>query len=321
MSEESSVRNIKLSWMKKHLSWLLPLSLLLFGLGLRLVDLTDPPLDFHPTRQLRAAIIARGMYYEMLSDADPVVADKALQLRAALETYEPQIFERLTALSYLAIGGETLWTARLFAILFWCVGGVFLFDLARRMVSWGGGLVALAYYLFLPLSVQASRSFQPDPLVTLWILVSLWTTYRWSQVRTWPWGVATGLIAGLTLLIKPTAVFGYVGAAEGVPPVGSVGCFSPGGVDSRQFLHRPEGTKFDELYRFLDRLILQSVDRTCVLCTVVEDFGSIVQPGSFRGRIGEYSLISGTWPTKCTVGHVVRLWYVWAVFSIPNTHP
>lgn len=207
MSEETSGRNQKHSRLKKNLPWLLPLALLLFGLGLRLVDLTDPPLDFHPTRQLRAAIIARGMYYEMLSDADPVVADKALQLRAALETYEPQIFERLTALSYLAIGGETLWTARLFAILFWCVGGVFLFDLARRMVSWGGGLVALAYYLFLPLAVQASRSFQPDPLVTLWILVSLWTTYRWSQMRTWPWGLATGMVAGLTLLIKPTAVF------------------------------------------------------------------------------------------------------------------
>ncbi len=207
MSEDTSVRNHKLSWVKKHLTWLLPLALLLFGLGLRLVDLTDPPFDFHPTRQLRAAIIARGMYYEILPDADPVVADKAMQLRTALETYEPEIFERLIALSYLAFGGETLWTARLFAILFWSVGGIFLFDLARRMVSWDGGLVALAYYLFLPLAVQASRSFQPDPLVTLWILVSLWTTYRWTQIRTWPWGVATGIVAGLTLLIKPTAVF------------------------------------------------------------------------------------------------------------------
>jgi 4-amino-4-deoxy-L-arabinose transferase-like glycosyltransferase len=190
-----------------YIQWTLLIALLLFGIGLRLVDLTDPPLDFHPTRQLRAAIIARGMYYEMAPSTDPVVTTKAMQLRAALESYEPQIFERLTALSYLVTGSETLWTARLFALLFWCIGGVFLFDLARRMVSWEGGLVALAYYLLLPLAVQASRSFQPDPLVTLWIILSLWTAYRWSQNRTWGWGLATGIVAGLTLLIKITALF------------------------------------------------------------------------------------------------------------------
>lgn len=194
-------------WPGKPLTWLLPLILLVFGLGLRLVDLTDPPFDFHPTRQLRAAIIARGMYYEMLPDADPVLRAQASQLRMTLKSYEPQVFERLVALAYLAAGGETLWIARLFAILFWCLGGWFLFDLARRVVSWAGGMTALAFYLLLPLAISASRSFQPDPLVTLWLLVSLWTATRWSQQRTWRWALATGLVAGLTLLIKVTAVF------------------------------------------------------------------------------------------------------------------
>ena len=46
-------------------------ALLLSGLALRFYDLTDQPIDFHPTRQLRGAIIARGMYYEMLPSADP----------------------------------------------------------------------------------------------------------------------------------------------------------------------------------------------------------------------------------------------------------
>jgi hypothetical protein len=208
MSEERIIGDQKPpSRVVKQLTWLLPLLLLLIGLGLRLVDLTDPPFDFHPTRQLRAAIIARGMYYKMLPDADPVLQERASQLRMTLKSYEPQVFERLVALTYLAVGGEHLWIARLYAILFWCLGGWFLFDLARRMVSWGGGLAALAYYLLLPLAVSASRSFQPDPLVTLWILASLWSAYRWSQVRSWRWAITTGLVAGLTLLIKVTAVF------------------------------------------------------------------------------------------------------------------
>ena len=45
--------------------------LLLLGLGIRLYDLTDAPLDFHPTRQLRGALIAPGIYYRWLPHADP----------------------------------------------------------------------------------------------------------------------------------------------------------------------------------------------------------------------------------------------------------
>jgi len=41
----------------------------------------------------------------------------------------------------------------------------------------------------------------------MWILVTLWTAYRWNRLRSWRWAVTTGLIAALTLLIKVTAVF------------------------------------------------------------------------------------------------------------------
>ncbi|HEY5574635.1 MAG TPA: hypothetical protein VIK64_16560, partial [Anaerolineales bacterium] len=60
--------------------WLLGLVLLTafsLGLALRLYDLTDPPLDFHPTRQLRVAIITRGIYYKMIPTADPEVRQTA----------------------------------------------------------------------------------------------------------------------------------------------------------------------------------------------------------------------------------------------------
>ncbi len=42
--------------------------LLLLGLGIRLLDLTDPPLDIHPTRQLHSALMARGMYYRVSTE-------------------------------------------------------------------------------------------------------------------------------------------------------------------------------------------------------------------------------------------------------------
>jgi 4-amino-4-deoxy-L-arabinose transferase-like glycosyltransferase len=178
-----------------------------FGLALRLADLTDPPLDFHPTRQLRAAIIARGMYYQMDGSTDQEQRDAAIDLKDYQEAYEPPVFERLVAISYLIIGGERLWMARIFAIAFWLIGGIGLFDLARRMTSIWGAIVALIYYLFLPLSVIASRSFQPDPFVTMLLILALWGIYRWNENRTWRWAIAAGVLAGITLFIKITAFY------------------------------------------------------------------------------------------------------------------
>ena len=60
--------------------------ILLLGLGfaIRLYDLTDLPLDFHPTRQLLSALKTRGMYYQTLPDAPADQRDFAIQQWKAL---------------------------------------------------------------------------------------------------------------------------------------------------------------------------------------------------------------------------------------------
>jgi len=103
------------------------LAVLLLGLFLRFTDLTDPPLDFHPMRQLRGAILARNMYYQMLPDADPVLAQKAFEARGIIERQEPPVLERIVAITYL-VTGERLWVARIYSIAFWTIAGL---DVAR----------------------------------------------------------------------------------------------------------------------------------------------------------------------------------------------
>ena len=186
--------------MKNHtlLTWLILLLILASGLGLRLFDLTDQPIDFHPTRQLRGAIIARGMYYEMLPDADPAQRQRAIAFWQSTGQYEPPILERLTAITYLVTGGETIWIARFYNIILWMVAGIYLYLLARRMSLSASGdnpdeqgeklasasaLVALAYFLILPFAVQASRTFQPDPGMVMWLVLYLYALYRWSETR------------------------------------------------------------------------------------------------------------------------------------------
>lgn len=183
------------------------IGLLVLGLGLRLADLDDPPLDYHPTRQLRSAIIARSIYYQIDPSRDPVSVEAARKATAPLETLEPPIFESIVAGTYLLLDSEMLWIPRLYAILFWMIGGVALFDLARRMAGVDGALVALAYYLVLPFAVVTSRAFQPDAAMVMFIVLSAWAFYYWSETLQWHWAVGAGILSGLGVLIKAPAIF------------------------------------------------------------------------------------------------------------------
>lgn len=198
--------------------YILALLLLGIGLGLRLYDLTDQPIDFHPTRQLRSAIIARGIYARLQPELDPQVREQAIAAWNSTGQYEPSILEYLTAQTYRLMGEENLWVARVWNSIFWLIGGLALADLARRGVAAGtsrfsqlsaglAALIALGYYLILPFSVQASRSFQPDPGMVMWMVLSAYSFYRWSEKPDWKWALLAGLFGGIAVLTKFVAAY------------------------------------------------------------------------------------------------------------------
>jgi len=190
--------------------------LLLIGLAVRLYGLTDPLLDYHPTRQLVNAIVARGMYYQKLPSADPQVREAATRLMSAMEIDEPRIENFIVAATYLVIGGEYVWVARIYSVLFWVAGGIVLFLLARRMVSARAAVVSLGYFLLLPFSTLASRSFQVDPMMVMFIIFTAYAFYRWGEEQTWKRALLAGLLAGLSTLVKVTAAFPLIGMAVAV---------------------------------------------------------------------------------------------------------
>ena len=191
---------------------------LIFGLAfaIRLYDLTDLPLDFHPTRQLLSAMKARALYYQTQPDGIPTWQLQAgIELSKLKADVEPVIFERLVAFTY-HFTGEQVWVARIYSSLFWMIGGVFLFLLARELVSFEGALFAAAYYLLFPYGVIGSRSFQPDPLMVMLILSFWWTFLRWVRSSAWHYALLAGLLGGFAILIKFSAAFFIIGAALGL---------------------------------------------------------------------------------------------------------
>lgn len=199
-----------------RISAILAALILLAGVWLRLTDLTGPPLDFHPTRQLRSALIARGMYYARLDSAPEWQREMAAQQARAQELIEPQIMETLAAWTYRLAGGEYLWIPRLYAIFFWSVGLLALYLLARALAGETAAVAAVLFGSFWPYTVAASRAFQPDPLMTAAILWALWGLHRWLAKPGWGRAAAAGLLAGLAIYIKATAVFFILGGWAGL---------------------------------------------------------------------------------------------------------
>src|SRR5258706_4403054 len=130
------------------------LCIILIALGaiLRLIDITDPPLDFQPSRQLRNSLVARDIYYSLLPGATDQQRELTSSFARSVGRYEPPISESIVALTYLVTGGETTAAARIWETLFWLAAGGALFDLSGRPASPLAALASLAYYLVLPFS-------------------------------------------------------------------------------------------------------------------------------------------------------------------------
>ena len=172
---------------------------------LRFYDLTDEPLELHPTRQLRAALIARAFYYPTNPEISQDKASFAAEQLEMVGVIEPSILEYLTSQLYRVNGSEATWLGRLISISFWLIGGWGVYQLASQISSPTGGILALVYYLFLPFGVRFSRTLLPDVIMVACSVLSLWALYAWQQKRTLAWAIVAGAMTGFAILVKSVA--------------------------------------------------------------------------------------------------------------------
>jgi hypothetical protein len=152
-------------------------------------------MDFAGVRQYHSALLARGFYEWLLTGNLKTMPPDGI--------LEPPILEGLASLSYLIIGGEHLFIPRLLSASFWMIGGVFLYLIARKIVSANAAVFAVAFYLFVPAVVLPSRAFMPDPLMIMMLLVSVFTILRYHEhPTTGRLMVAVGA-SSVALFVKP----------------------------------------------------------------------------------------------------------------------
>ena len=199
----------------KPLYWIFAVAIFIGAIFMRMDDINDLPLDFHPTRQLFSALKARGIYYQTAPNTPNWQREMAIDQWKLQATIEPEIVENLAVFAYRINGRTNIALPRIFSVVFWVISALFLFLTARKLTSPDGALLALSFYLFLPYGVYASRSFQPDPLMMLFLAVFIWALANWSDAEQWRWALLAGLFGGAAILVKMVAVFFVAGAAGG----------------------------------------------------------------------------------------------------------
>jgi len=195
---------------KKSLFVFLTILVVLLGACIRLYDLSDAPLDFHPTRQLHSALMARGMYYQRTSE-DSTKALQAVEQWKLEGLIEPPIMEWLTAFGYRLVGAVDLRIPRLIAIAFWLCAAVLLAVTIKDQQDEKAALIGISFFLFYPYGIIASRSFQPETLLVFFLAFFLLALLQWEEKRTWVWAVFAGLLGGLAIFVKTVAVFFIAG--------------------------------------------------------------------------------------------------------------
>ena len=181
--------------------------LMVAALAIRMPGLDESVVRFHPTRHYRSAVLARACYYDHAGGIAPWAKAVSDASRVMQPAGEPQVMESLACAAYLAIGRESITIPRALAAIAWVAGAIPLWQIAMRIASPPGALLAAAVYLFLPYGIVASRNFQPDPLMTLASLWAIVALLRYRDRRERSRFVIAALLVGIAGLIKPMSVF------------------------------------------------------------------------------------------------------------------
>lgn len=186
------------------------LQLCLFGMFLlaTLIRLDEIKAPGHLLdREYTSAIFARAYYFTNNDQIEPWRREIALTAKEQQPVLEPPLLEFLVSLIYRITGRDELHYARYLTNAFWLIGGIFIFLIVKKLLSTDEAFIATAYYLFVPMGIIISRSFQPDSLMMMFFLISLYLLVLYFDVYSTKHLLAAAILTGITLLLRPLVIF------------------------------------------------------------------------------------------------------------------
>jgi 4-amino-4-deoxy-L-arabinose transferase-like glycosyltransferase len=195
------------SSLKPATRWLILVVIFAFALAVRAYKIGDYPLESHPVKQFRSAFTARNYYYQFTNLIPEWKKDVASANVEEMGSLGPTIMEHIAAVAYFLAGGEQLWIPRLLSAASWVIGGIFLYLLAQQLASTKAAIISTSFYLFLPFGIRISRNFQPDPLMIMMMIISLFAVVHYYNRPSRKWLLIASGATALAIYIKPVSLF------------------------------------------------------------------------------------------------------------------
>jgi hypothetical protein len=158
-------------------------------------------------REYTSAIFARAFYFMSNAQVEDWRRDIAITTMNQQPVLEPPLVEYLVSLIYRVMGREEIYFARYLTSAFWLVGGIFMYLITKKLLSTEAALFATLYYLFVPMGVIISRSFQPDSLMMMLFLASLYLLVNYFENGAKKYLLQASVVTAITLLLRPLVLF------------------------------------------------------------------------------------------------------------------
>jgi hypothetical protein len=158
-------------------------------------------------REYTSAIFARAFYFMNNEQVEGWRRDIAVTTMNQQPVLEPPLVEYLVSWMYRIMGQEELYYARYLTSVFWLVGGVFMYQITKKLLSIEAALFATLYYLFVPMGVIISRSFQPDSLMIMLFMASLYLLINYFETGAKHSLIQASVVTAITLLLRPLVLF------------------------------------------------------------------------------------------------------------------
>jgi len=158
-------------------------------------------------REYTSAIFARAYYFRNNEKVEPWRRKIAVTAKNQQPILEPPLLEYLVSLIYRLMGREEIFFARYLTIAFWILGGIFMYLIAKQLLSIDHAVVASAYYLFVPMGIIVSRSFQPDSLMMMLFLISLYALVLYFEKPSLRRLLSAAVFTGVTLFLRPLVIY------------------------------------------------------------------------------------------------------------------
>lgn len=91
-------------------------------------------------------------------------------------------------------------------ILFFLVALIFIYLIARSLLGWQYAVAAVTFTILSPVGVSISF-FMPETMYFAFMMATVWFITKASQRGKWIWWLFTGVVLGITTLVKPHALF------------------------------------------------------------------------------------------------------------------